>query len=681
MAKVSHRHRIISWDSETHRIKAGQLCPRPVVVSWAERRGGTTATAGLLIRPDALAWARRNFPDPDILWIGENLAYDFAVLCAEDASLLEHVFRMYMDGRVCSLELRQKLIDIAHGERKFRRCRGRLEKAKYGLADLVHHHLDEKLDKEDTWRMHYGDFDPDGVVVPLVDWPDDAKDYSLLDAIKPLEVYDKQEIILSSPTSIWAKKGVPPIHDEVQQNRAALAMHLGSVRGLRTDPEAVKALLVELDARHNQATPILMAAGIWRWDAKKQRHSQNTKVTRAKVETWFKTHGQPAPMTPPSKTFPNGQISLKGETLILTDDPDLLELEDVGESEKVRSNWVKHLVAGTKAPLCPRGDVILETGRTSYSKPPIQTPPRATGVRPCVWARPGYVFISSDYDTLELRTLAQTLLELCGKSAMADALIAGKDLHLLLAAEILGFTEAQASALLKAGDKQVEDMRQCCKPANFGFPGGMKPPSFVGFAKGYSPDAARLVDLKMAEKLYHNWLRKWPEMDRYFTIIKGMMGYGQTATIVQPGSLRLRGDTPYCAACNTKFQGRAADGAKEAMWRICCESYLGVRTDGVSGLSPLYGCRMVIFMHDEFILECPEGQEHPAAARLGEVMREAMGVYVKDIPIKCTPVATRRWYKGAKPVLVNSTLVPSKPVKVMGTNGKESTTWVADLAA
>ena len=70
------------------------------------------------------------------------------------------------------------------------------------------------------------------------------------------------------------------------------------------------------------------------------------------------------------------------------------------------------------------------------------------------------------------------------------------------------------------------------------------------------------------------------------------------------------------------------------------------------GVSPLYGCRMVAFIHDEFVLEVPEALHlaQAAVARLVEVMVEGMALYVPDVPIKAEPTLMRRWYKEAEPV-------------------------------
>lgn len=114
------------------------------------------------------------------------------------------------------------------------------------------------------------------------------------------------------------------------------------------------------------------------------------------------------------------------------------------------------------------------------------------------------------------------------------------------------------------------------------------------------------------------------------------------------------------------FQHLTAIGTKQALWDLSKECHLD-RT------SPLYGAHPVIDMHDEIFGELPEANGHAGAARWGAVMKRAMEKWIKDVPTKCTPVLTRRLYKGAKPVFVDGILVPSKPVKIDG-----KTKWVHD---
>lgn len=72
------------------------------------------------------------------------------------------------------------------------------------------------------------------------------------------------------------------------------------------------------------------------------------------------------------------------------------------------------------------------------------------------------LFAFSDYDTLEMRTLAQICLDLFGYSHIAEAIRAGQDLHLALAADMLEISYEEAEARFNAGETFIEETRQFC---------------------------------------------------------------------------------------------------------------------------------------------------------------------------------------------------------------------------
>jgi DNA polymerase I-like protein with 3'-5' exonuclease and polymerase domains len=312
-------------------------------------------------------------------------------------------------------------------------------------------------------------------------------------------------------------------------------------------------------------------------------------------------------------------------------------------------------------------------------------------IREAFVPRKGWVYAFADYSGLELATLAQVCLDVLGHSEMAEALKRGEDLHLALGADMLGITYAEAKARMKAGDAEMKHYRQQAKPAGFGFPGGLGADSFREYAEAYGV----ILTLQQAKELKDAWFRKWPEMRDYFAWIGQLTEGGRPPPIVQIRSGRLRGDASYCAVANGMFQGLAAEGAKEALWRVAKECYLasdpshweGPRTSP----TPLFGARPVLFIHDEIGMEVPYDASvggspliaSAAAFRLSTVMVHAMTKWVPDVPIKADPVLVRRWYKGAEPVYMAGEggariLVPSKPVKGEK-NGKKFTEWVADL--
>lgn len=319
----------------------------------------------------------------------------------------------------------------------------------------------------------------------------------------------------------------------------------------------------------------------------------------------------------------------------------------------------------------PSGFIVVRRSGAAVIVGNCQNPPRGGGVRECFVPRPGWVYAFSDYDTLELRALAQVCLDVLGQSQMAEALRRGEDLHLSLAAEMLGITLDEAKRHMDAGDAEIAEYRQQAKPANFGFPGGMAAESFREYAEGYQI----FLTSEQAKNIHSTWFRKWSEMEPYFAWVNSLTQGDEP--IMQIRSGRVRGGAGYCAVANGFFQGLAADGAKEALWLVAKECY-------IDKTSALYGCRPCFFLHDEIGIEIPRrwiGAARASAAteRLSAVMVEAMKKWIPDVPISCGPYMVRRWYKGAKAVRIGGNIVPAKPSKGVDDKGKAKTIWVADL--
>jgi hypothetical protein len=212
---------------------------------------------------------------------------------------------------------------------------------------------------------------------------------------------------------------------------------------------------------------------------------------------------------------------------------------------------------------------------------------------------------------------------------------------------------------------------------NFGFPGGMGPDSFVEFARA---NYGVLITADKARQLKPVWLRKWSEMVLY---LRYMGQPGRPATnlgkrirwehpepemqgksrIEQLRSGRVRGGCGYNDGCNTLFQGMAADGAKRAGWMIFKECYLEDPYRDGKGPTALFGSRLVLFLHDEFVLETRDNENAPlAAARLAHLMITGMKHFTPDVKVKADPLLMRRWYKDAEPKFnAEGVLIPWEP--------------------
>jgi hypothetical protein len=672
--------RFVAFDTESHLIKPGLSVPRMVCLSYVERLADGKLVSAVVDRAMGVELLRTWLSSDDVHLIGHNVWFDLAVgAVAGDRELIRLIFGKLEKGGISDTMLRQQLLDVAEGALKFHwdEDTGELVRSAYHLADLSYR-LNKRFVKKgsDTWRLRYGLLDG----TPIPDWPAEALRYALDDAEITLEVFEAQDRVIRQ--SKWCKGGVLP--NAVEQHKAAWALHLMSVWGVRTDGDAVAALKKTLERDYSELMTKLRPSGLFNIAAARvnrkgvhvpEKVTKSMKAIYAAVKTIFTTSGQETPITE------TGRVATDRKTLGLAaklrtpsggkveDDP-LHMLAEAGKLQKLLTTYIPQLEQGTRWPINPRYNPLLETGRTSCSKPNLQNPPRKGGVRECFIPRAGHVFVFCDYDTLELRALAQVCLDFLGESKMAEALRRGEDLHLLLAAEMLEIDAAEAMRRFHAGDPEVKEYRQQAKPANFGFPGGMAAQSFKEYAEGYG---IILSDCQ-CEDIHDTWLRKWPEMRKYFDLIGRITD--QSDQVVQARSGRVRGGASFCATANGFFQGLAADGAKEALWRVACECYLGHKY-GTNEPSPLAGCRPNLFLHDEIGMEVP--YTHPigaslAADRLAEVMIEAMRKWIPDVPITAKPVMVRRWFKGAEPVRVGDLLVPSRPEKIDG-----KTKWVADL--
>lgn len=323
---------------------------------------------------------------------------------------------------------------------------------------------------------------------------------------------------------------------------------------------------------------------------------------------------------------------------------------------------------------------MMDTGRTSMVGRIRQNMPKTGGIRECIIPRPGYVFLQCDYSQIELLGLA-TALDWCvgRESTLTRAIREGTDCHLLLACHpILELGEEYASArahrkecgaVLEAygSDRaraeaarpdldwarfdRIEKARQNAKAANFGFPGGMGARKFVATCK----KQGIAISLDQAERLREAWLGTWPEVRDYFGWASALTSQGRSAAVRHFDGGHWRGGCGYTQACNTLFQGLVARGAKLAAWALFVACYL-------DEASPLFGCRPVLFVHDEFVLEAPiercppppppapgerpKADEPPALRELIRVMVEQMLTVMPSQAVKAEGKVLRvRWTK------------------------------------
>jgi hypothetical protein len=552
----------------------------------------------------------RNALQSDCVFVGQNVAYDFGVMAAEAPDLLPLIFQAYAEDRVTDTMIRQQLADIADGKfRGYADSKGVWRKRDYSLAALSSRLLGVTLEK-DEWRLKYGELRG----VPIEAWPEGAREYPRKDAETTRDVYLVQE----------AQWGSVILADQFRQARAAWALHLASAWGLHTDEGAVRTLESETKGKRDQVLATLQHAGLVRTDG-----SRDTKKAKAVMLLAMPndTHRKTA----------TGGVCLDGDACEASEDPLLEAYAEFSTLDKVLSNDIPALFQGTRTPIQTRYG-LCDTGRTSSSKPNIQNVRRLPGIRECFRPRAGFVYAQADYHAFELFALGQTCYDLFGESALRDTLNAGLDPHTQVAATILGVDYASALERVKAKDHDALNARQVSKALNFGLPGGLGAPRFVQYAAKADPPVILTETEARAYKA--QWLQAFPEMRQYFAHVDTLKrDNGYTVKLKRSG--RWRAGASYCAALNTGFQGLAADGAKAALFLVSRACY--TQPD-----SPLFGSRIVAFVHDEIILESPLDKAPDAAEELSRLMVQGAKEHMPDMLIRAEPCLMSVWSKAAQ---------------------------------
>jgi hypothetical protein len=600
----------------------------------------------------------------EYLLIGHNIAYDLAVIAAQFPRFLRPIFEAYKDGRVSDTMLRQKLLDNAIG--RFRGYRaekpGPLKPGEspfywvgygYSLDDCYYRVKRKRLDK-DTWRLRYGELRG----LPLNQWPEGAREYPVDDAVATWDVWNWQNSLevkirdgFNMPRSYIVD--ALPLDDEARQCRAAWWIHLMKVWGIRTDPARVHVLEAAVDESYAALEEELKKAGLVRPNGVRNVEAARKRMIHA-------MGGEDK-----CRLTDKGAVKLDEEACTASGDLLLKDYAELSSLKAVKSKDLPALAKGKLLPIHSNFDSFVATGRTSSSSPNIQNIRRLPGIRECFVPRKGKVFLDADYDGLELRTLAQVCMSLFGRSKLAEVLNDGKDPHLQVAATLLKIGYDEAKARFDAGDESVDGARQLGKVANFGFPGGLGYDSLIYFArKNYGLEMSE----HEARKLKTNWLLAYPEMESYFALIDrhcSMDVEDNMAYVQHLFSNRIRGDVPYTVACNSRFQGLGADATKAAGFLLAWACY-------VDESSPLYGSRLVNYIHDQFLIECDEAVAHEAALELARLMVEGAKPFLPDVPPTVSkPIVARCWSKKARQVWKNGRLVPWEEEFVVKSRGKQ----------
>jgi DNA polymerase-1 len=543
--------------------------------------------------------------------------------------------------------LRQQLIDLSTGEfEKFYRNNGKVIPINYRLNDLTARFLGEEIEGKGTTQLEYGPL----IQVPFDLWPERYITYAKADIDFTWKIFLLQEHL----TDVLA--------DQHRQAKKAMWLQLQSAYGVRSNKHKVDLLEAKKRLVCEELEEELIRDGLLQWRGPKKQPKRklvkNIPYARQLVEYYWPADMGEVPRTKPSKKFSEGQVSTEKdviETIVSRLDEKTAKTHPLNRYRDYSkaSNYLSKDIPALRLGCDPnrihtRYMSLRATGRVSSRGPNVQNWKREEGSRECIEPTPGYVFVQADFDGFELHSWAQVCYTLIGYSRLREVLNSGIDPHLQLASIMLNVSYDECLARYKAGDPQVDNMRQVAKIANFGFPGGLGAERFVEYAwKNYEVR----ITFEFAKYIRDAWFKAWPEARAYFKYINSLNGY-----VVQLFTDRIRAGASFTQSSNSLFQGLAIDAANFAGWNLAKACYVDTR-------SVLYNSRPVLFIHDEFIVESPRSIGHECAQELKKIMVESATPLLRDVPPKATPCLMNFWSKKAKPTFnEEGRLVPWEPV-------------------
>ena len=302
--------------------------------------------------------------------------------------------------------------------------------------------------------------------------------------------------------------------------------------------------------------------------------------------------------------------------------PIIEEILEYRQLTKLKSTYVD----GLSKVIAPDGRIhtsfqntVTATGRLSSVEPNLQNIPVRTELgaelRKMFVAPAGKVLVDADYSQIELRLLAC----MAGDQAMIDGFRSGEDIHTITASQVFGTPLQEVTPL----------MRRSAKAVNFGIVYGISPFSLSQDIKVTVAEAKEYMDKYFAHyagvKAYMEAVVEQAKKDGFVTTLFGRRRW---VPELKSSNFNTRSFGER-VALNAPIQGTAADIIKLAMIRVRDR----LKAEGLAG-------KLVLQVHDELIVECPESE----AETICQLVREEMeAVAALPVSLIAETAAGKTW--------------------------------------
>lgn len=264
-------------------------------------------------------------------------------------------------------------------------------------------------------------------------------------------------------------------------------------------------------------------------------------------------------------------------------------------------------------------NTVTATGRLSSTEPNLQNIPVRTELgaelRKMFVAPAGRMLVDADYSQIELRLLAH----IAGDEHMISAFRSGEDIHTVTASQVFGV----------APQEVTHEMRRRAKAVNFGIVYGISDFS-LSQDIGVTRAEAKAYMEKYFEKYsgVHAYMTQVVERAKADGYVSTLMGRRRWLPELKSSNFNMRSFGER-VALNMPIQGTAADIIKLAMIRVADR----LRSEGLEA-------RLILQVHDELIVECPEEETNRVKTLLETEMEQVVEL---ALPLIAEAHAGRSW--------------------------------------
>ena len=573
----------ICIDTETTGVNANDVSLVGLSFSYKEHEGYYVPIAndgdGEEGAKNILAYFEPLFKNKEILWIGQNLKYDFLVLKWYGVELVGKTFDTMLAHYVIEPEGRRSM-DLLSAQF--------LGYEPISITTLI----GKKGKNQGTMRD-----------APL----EQVTEYAAEDADITLQ-------LKNCFTPLLKKRGVEKVFKEVENPLVRVLVDM-EYEGVKVDIDFLNeySKVLEVDAKKSEERVYEQAGVRFNLASPKQLGEVLFDILKLDAKAKKTKTGQ----------YATGEDVLQKMAAKHKIVDDILNFRELTKLKSTYVDSFPELInPKTGRVHTSYAQAVAVTGRLSSTNPNLQNIPirteRGREIRKAFIPREkGRVLVSADYSQIELRIVAA----ISGDPNMCEAFKLGKDIHTATAAKVYGINEEEVT----------KEMRYKAKSVNFGIIYGQ---GAFGLAENLG------ISRTEAKEIIDNYKKEFPNIQLYMDqqinnakelgFVETLMGRKRWLRDINSSNFTVRGFAER-NAINSPIQGSAADMIKLAMIKIHAEMK-----------KTKWESKMILQVHDELVFDAVE-KELPALKELIlDCMKTALEL-PNGVPVEAEVGVGKNW--------------------------------------